>query len=313
MRRGLLLYNPAAGRISVRPFLRGILRSLNAAGWQMDVVEALSSSHTTRAARQAALENYEAVFAIGGDGTIGHVTAGLMGSETALAPIPGGTANVWGREQGMKPFTWYRWWALKENARLLANSPAQYVDVGLCNERPFLMWAGIGLDALAIHKMEPRSRFVKYLSVPQFFATTVWEATFWHGMDLRVLADGKQIDGHFLLAVATNIRHYVGGMTLLSPDAFLDDGQMDLWLFSGNNMADAFRHFFDMLADRHLTSEQARCVPFREAHIESEEAFSLQMDGEPMLGGQRADLAIRARSLKVLMPRKALHLLKNPS
>jgi YegS/Rv2252/BmrU family lipid kinase len=313
MRRGLLLYNPAAGRVSVRPFLRGIMRPLNAAGWQIDVVETLSSAHTTRAARQAALEKYEAVFAIGGDGTIGHVTAGLMDSETALGPIPGGTANVWGREQGMKPFAWYRWWALKENARLLANSPAQRVDVGMCNDRPFLLWAGIGLDALTIHKLEPRSRFMKYLSVPQFFTTTVWEATFWHGMDLRVLADGKQIDGHFLLAVATNIRHYVGGMTVLSPDAFLDDGQMDLWLFSGNNMADAFRHFFDMLAGTHLTSDQARCLPFREARITSQEAFSIQMDGEPMLGGQRADLTIRSQALKVLMPRRALHLLKNPS
>jgi diacylglycerol kinase (ATP) len=313
MRRGLLLYNPAAGRVSVRPFLRGILRPLNAAGWQIDVVETLSSAHTTRAARQAVSENYEAIFTIGGDGTIGHVTAGLIGSETALAPIPGGTANVWGLEQGMKPFTWYRWWALKDNARLLANSLAQRVDVGLCNDRPFLLWAGIGLDALTIHKMGPRSRFVKYLSVPQFFATTVWEATFWHGMDLHVVADGKQIDGHFLLAVATNVRHYAGGMTVLSPDAYLDDGRMDLWLFSGNNMADAFRHFFDMLGGRHLTSEQARCLPFQNATINSQEAFSIQMDGEPMGGGQRAELSVRSRALKVLMPRKALHLLKNPS
>ncbi len=313
MRRGLLLYNPAAGRLSVRPFLRGMLRRLNAAGWQIEVVETLSSSHTTQAAHQAARENYEAVFTIGGDGTIGHVTAGLLDSETALAPVPGGTANVWGREQGMQPFTWYRWWALKDNARLLANAEPQRVDVGLCNGRPYLLWAGIGLDALTIHKLEPRSRFVKYLNVPQFVATTVWEATFWHGMDLRVLADGKQIDGHFLLAVATNVRHYVGGMTVLSPEAYLDDGQMDLWLFSGNNLADAFRHFFDMLGGRHLTSEQARRLPFREARIDSEVAFSIQMDGEPMLGGERADLVVRPRALKVLMPRRALHLLKNPT
>lgn len=310
MRRGLLLYNPAAGRLSGHPFLRGIRRVLHAAGWQIDVAEILNASHATLAAQQAARENYEAAFVIGGDGTIGQVTAGLIGSETALAPITGGTANVWAREQGLQPFSWYRWWALKDNARLLANSPAQRVDVGLCNERPFLLWAGIGLDALTIHKLEPRSRLVKYLAVPQYFATTVWEATFWRGMDLRVWADGKGVDGHFLLAVATNIRHYVGGMAVISPEAYLDDGQMDMWLFSGTNMADAFRHFFDMLAGRHLTSDQARRMPFQAARVESEVAFSIQMDGEPMLGGRRAELTVRPRALKVLMPRRALHLLK---
>ena len=31
MRKGLLLYNPAAGRMPVRPFVRGILRPLRAA------------------------------------------------------------------------------------------------------------------------------------------------------------------------------------------------------------------------------------------------------------------------------------------
>ena len=42
MRKGLLLYNPAAGRISVRPFVRGILRPLHSAGWQVEIAEILS-------------------------------------------------------------------------------------------------------------------------------------------------------------------------------------------------------------------------------------------------------------------------------
>lgn len=312
MRRGLLLYNPAAGRLSARHFVRGLVRFLYSTGWQVDVAETLSASHATQTARQAAREKYDAVFAIGGDGTVGQVTAGLLGSETALAVLPAGTANVWGRELDMPPFDWNRWWALKGNARLLADVPVQRVDVGLCNDSPFLLWAGIGLDALAIHRLEPRSRFTKYLSVPHFFATTVWEATFWSGMDLSVWADGGEVEGHYLLAVATNIRRYVGGIAVLSPHALLDDGEMDLWLFSGNHLADAFRHFFDMLGGRHLASGQARCLPFRSARIESRVPFSVQMDGEPMLGGAIAELKIRPRALRVLMPRHALGLLKEP-
>jgi YegS/Rv2252/BmrU family lipid kinase len=312
MRKGLLLYNPAAGRYPVGRFVHGILHPLKAAGWSMEIAETLSGTHAIQTAHQAASEKYDAVFAIGGDGTVGQVASGLVNTDTALAVLPAGTTNVWALEQGQKPFNWFKWRALRENAALLANVDPQQVDVGTCNERPFLLWAGVGLDALAIKKIEPRHRIFKHISVPHFFATTVWEATFWHGLDLRVYTDGQLVEGHYLVAVATNIRHYAGGMSVLSPEALLDDGEMDMWLLSGNNVADALRHFFDLVAGRHLTSDQARRLPFRHARVESDAAFAIQVDGDPVLGGNTAEIKILQRSLKVLMPAGALHLLKNP-
>jgi len=309
MADSLLLYNPAAGKFSVSPFIGSVIRTLRASGWRGEVAETLNGRHATQLARQAASEGYRAVFAIGGDGTIGQVAGGLTGSQTALGVLPAGTANVWALELGLRAFTWTRWRALRENARLLAEAPICSIDVGLCNDLPFLMWAGIGLDAIAAHKLEPRRRFEKYLAVAQYAATTIWSATLWHGMNLRVRADDKQVEGHYLLAVANNIRHYVGGLAELSPNAYLDDGLMDLWLFTGDNLADAFRHFFDMLAGRHVKSEYARCIPFRMAKIESETPFSLQMDGEPMLGGSKATLEVVPNTLRVLIPPQAVHLL----
>ncbi len=294
----------------VRPFVRGILRPLRAAGWQVEIAETLSGSHATRVAHQAALEKYDAVFAIGGDGTVGQVASGLLNTDTALAVLPAGTMNVWAMELGQATFDLLHTGALRQNARLLANASVHRVDVGMCNGHSFLLWAGIGLDAMIIHQLEPRPRVEKYLSVPQYFAATVWNAAIWHGMDLRVWADDQRVDGHFLLAVATNIRRYVGGMAVLSPNAYLDDGEMDLWLMSGNNIADGFRHFFDVLAGRHLTSDQARRLPFHSARVESDTAFSLQMDGEPMLAGKQAELHIEKQALSVLVPSAALRLLK---
>jgi diacylglycerol kinase (ATP) len=310
MRKGLLLYNPAAGRVPVRPFVRGIIRPLSAAGWQVEVAETLNGAHATQVARQAAKEDYDAVFAIGGDGTVGQVASGLMNTGTALAVLPAGTMNVWAMELGQRTFDWLHNNALRQNARLLAEAPVHRVDVGMCNGHPFLLWAGIGLDAMTIRQLEPRPRFVKYVSVPEYFAATVWNATIWHGMDLRVWADDQHVDGHFLLAVATNIRRYVGGMAVLSPNAYLDDGEMDLWLLSGNNLADAFRHFFDLLAGRHLTSDQARCLSFHTARIESDADFSIQMDGEPALGGTQVNIEIKKQALRIIIPPKALGLLK---
>ena len=312
MRKGLLLYNPAAGRFPVRRFVRGIIKPLQDTGWSVDIAETLSGTHAIQTAHQAAHEKYDAVFAIGGDGTVGQVASGLVNSETALAVLPAGTTNVWALEQGQMPFSWWKPGNLRENAKLLANVEPQYVDIGTCNGSQFLLWAGIGLDAQTISKIEPRPRLFKHMSVPHFFATTVWEATFWHGLDLRVYAEGKLVEGHYLVAVATNIRHYAGGMSVISPNALLDDGEMDLWLLSGDSLADTFRHFFDLVAGRHLTSDEARCIPFQNVRIESDANFSLQVDGDPALGSNAAEIKVLHRALKVLMPENALYLLKNP-
>ncbi len=307
----LLIYNPAAGRISVRPFISGVIRTLSDYGWRVEVAESLDGRHTTQLARMAASESFRAVFVIGGDGTVGQAASGLIGSQTALGVLPAGSANVWALELGMKAFIWPRWGLLRENARLLAEVKPVAMDVGLCNDQPFMMWAGIGLDALTVKKLEPRKRFEKYLGVPEFFATTVWNATLWHGMNLRILADEKLVEGHYLLAVASNIRHYMGGLAEISPKAYLDDGLMDLWLFSGSTLADAFRHFFDIQSGRHLTSDQARCIPFSRASIDSSTPFSLQMDGEPMLGTQQASLEVLQGVLQVLIPPGARYLLSS--
>jgi diacylglycerol kinase family enzyme len=91
-------------------------------------------------------------------------------------------------------------------------------------------------------------------------------------------------------------------MAVISPQAFIDDGLMELWLFSGSNLADAFRHMFDMTSGRHLTSESTRCIIFKKLRIESEIPFSVQMDGEPMLGGKLVEINILPDSLRVLLP-----------
>src|SRR5512133_1655983 len=72
MRQALLLYNPTAGRLPIRLFIGGIIRPLRSAGWRIEVVETFSGRDATRISHQAAAEKYDAVFAIGGDGTAGQ-------------------------------------------------------------------------------------------------------------------------------------------------------------------------------------------------------------------------------------------------
>ena len=313
MRSAIIVYNPAAGRFSVKPFLKSATRELESAGWTVDAVETQSGEHTVELAKQAASEKKDAVFAVGGDGTIGNVVHGLVGSNTALGVLPAGTANVWSIELGLQPFSWTSPGVLQKNAAILASAPCYAVDVGVCNQVSFMMWAGIGLDAITIQSLEPRIRLEKFFAMPEYTAKAIWHAAQWSGIRLRLWADEQEVEGHFLLAVATNIRHYMGGLSNLSPDAYLDDGLLDLWLFSGSNIGDALRHAYDLWRGNHVRSDAARRITFHSLRVEAGSPFSIQSDGEPRGSAQNAEIKIRARALKMLMPPTGMDLLKNGS
>ena len=311
MRKALVIYNPTAGRFPVKPFLKAIEAELVRVGWRVDIVATRSGEHAVQLGQQAAAEEYDAAFAVGGDGTVGQVASGLVGSETALGVLPAGTSNVWAQELGLPAFTWAYPGRLQENARTLAGAPIHRVDMGQCNEYFFMMWAGMGLDALAIRTIEPRVRLEKFFAVPEYAASTIWNVSQWSGIRLQLWVDGKEIEGHYLVAVANNIRRYMGGHSILSPDAYLDDGLLDLWLFQGDSLADAFRIAYELWRGYHVTSSEAQRVSFQNLHVQAGSPFFVHMDAEPKDATQEARITVHKQALKLLIPPNALHLLQN--
>jgi diacylglycerol kinase (ATP) len=313
MRTAVIIYNPTAGRFSVKPFIKSAVKELESAGWKVDAAETKSGEHIVELAKQAAAEKKDAAFAVGGDGTIGNVVNGLVGSDTALGVLPAGTANVWSIELGLRPFAWTNPWVLRKNISILANAPCHKVDVGLCNQVSFMMWAGIGLDAMAIQALEPRIRMDKFFAMPEYTASAIWLAAQWSGLNLRVWADEHEVEGNFILAVATNIRHYMGGLSNLSPDAYIDDGLLDLWLFRGNNLGDALRHAYELWRGTHVNSDAAQRITFRNLRVEADSPYWIQTDGEARGSTQVAQISVQTHALKLLVPPHGMDLLRNVS
>ena len=307
--KALVLYNPAAGRIPVAPFVHNAAKALTRLGWQVDIESTLSGGQATEQAKQAAGQ-VDVVFAVGGDGTVGQVASGLVGSQTALGILPGGTMNVFSVEIGLQPFAWNRLWALEENIRLLAHSPVHMVDIGRCNDRHFMMWSGMGLDAVTVGQIEPRLRVDKFFTVPIYAAQAVYNAATWKGQELQIWVDGQEIRGQYLMAVVSNIRKYIGGMVTISPDAFLDDGLMDLWLFPGSTMEETVRHALEVATMQHVSSKNIQRISFRQLRVESASPIYLQMDGDPAPTSNRLEVEVLHRSLPLLIPEKSLFMLK---
>jgi diacylglycerol kinase (ATP) len=301
----MFLYNPTAGRIPVRSFVTGAARALRRTGWRVEARAPRDAEHATALARRAAREGFNVVFAVGGDGTIRRIAAGLVGTRTALGILPAGTMNVLGRELGLPAFAWYRPWAIGQNLRRLTSGSVHKVDSGRCGDDHFLLWLGIGLDALTIRQLEPRPRLEKFVTIPHYAAQAVWNATQWHGQDMTLNADGQEIRGQFVLAVVANIRRYMGGLVTISPDARLDDGEMDLWLFSGEGVVDTARHAAALSTRRHVQSLGVQRVRFRQLRIESSSPMNVQMDGDPAPSLEQAELQVLPASLRLLVPARS--------
>lgn len=305
MHSAYLIYNPNAGRFPSAILADRATNVLRQNGWDVRLVRTRDGNHVTQLARRAAEEGKEALFVVGGDGTINLAVRGLAGSDTALGVLPGGTANVLAQELGLPGLTWTRWMALEESAKRLADADVHTVDVGQCADTPFLMWAGVGLDAFAIHHIEPRPRGEKLFANVAYAASTAYHASLWHGINLKVTANNLHVSGHYLLALISNIHLYAGGLAQISPSALLDDGSMDLWLFEGDTLGDTIQMAWDLYAGRHVDSDRVRHIPFTQLLLESDSPLYVQVDAEPLpYHAHSIEIKVISQGLRLLVPQQ---------
>ncbi len=186
--RVLLLVNPAASSVTTRArvAVEGILR----AGFPTDVVETVRRGHATELARDAVGDGYDVVAVLAGDGTLNETADGLAGSRTALAPLPGGSTNVFARTLGIA-------YDPADAAEALVDSleHGSFLRTGLgaatgptSAPRRFLFHLGLGFDAAVIRRMEARSYLKRHFAHPAFALASVatWMRHYDRGLKIRL-------------------------------------------------------------------------------------------------------------------------------
>ena len=79
MPRCVLAYNPTAGRYPSRILAERAAKVLSEFDWKVHLEQTESAGHITSLAKQAAQEQVEAFFVVGGDGSVNRAVAGLIG------------------------------------------------------------------------------------------------------------------------------------------------------------------------------------------------------------------------------------------
>lgn len=221
--RLLLIVNETATAVTARR--RVLVQRELGADHKLEVEETSRRGHAARIARGAALEGVDAVVVLAGDGTLSEAADGLAGSATALAPLPGGSTNVFARSIGV-PYDPVQ--AAERLVVSLARGNFRRIGLGVADGRRFLFHAGLGLDAAVIGQVERRSFLKRYGTHPLFVATTVdtWLRRYDHRRPrFRVeLGDGEVV-GDSAFAIVSNQRpwSYLGRRPLMiAPEAGLD-------------------------------------------------------------------------------------------
>ncbi|MDZ7843724.1 MAG: diacylglycerol kinase family protein [Anaerolineales bacterium] len=302
--RAKVIYNPMAGRFPSLPLVERAADVFRGAGWDISIVKTTRDDQIAEQCQDALENHLDVVLIAGGDGSLNRAAGALMGSETALGVLPAGTANVWAQEIGLPVLNWTNWSALERSADKLLGGGIKEVDVGLCNSTPYLLWAGLGLDAFVVHHLEPRNRWEKQFAEIQYAANVAWLARRWEGMNIEIWVDDDYISGTYLLALVTNVALYAGGIATVSPGARIDDGKMDLWLFSGDTLGEAVQHIWALLSGKHIDSNHVFGVQCQQIKIKSEADLYLQVDGEPLASDKEISISIQPRALKVLIPQQ---------
>lgn len=212
---------------------RVVIQKALSADHEVRTVETNRRGHATRLSRGAANDGVEVVVVLGGDGTLNEAANGLAGTETALAPLPGGSTNVFARTIGLPDD------AIEATGVLLdalEQPNIERVGLGRVNGRYFLFHVGMGFDAAVVEQVERRGTMKRWASHP-LFAYCAFDTWFRHfdrsSPPMAVHTDLPHHDGGELLAdgsfftvvLNTNPYTYLGTRPFnLAPDATLDRG-----------------------------------------------------------------------------------------
>lgn len=300
-----MILNPAAGQRDFHRQLKKANEYLRANGWSVTLLETQEKGDATRLARQAAQADSDVVIAVGGDGTINEVVNGLAGSDTALAIIPAGTANVYAADIGVPIWNPLRPNAVRLAAEIIHTGRREKIDLGRIElengeQRYFFMWCGVGLDA-AISK-EIHADDTRRLGMAAWVIAGVMVALNYMGTRGSVWVDNQDGRKRVLWAVISNGQLY-GRLWRIAPDAKMNDGLLDLTVFEGYGVLSTVRHLAGLTLGQYARDPAVHFYRGRSFRIETRKPLPVHVDAEP-IGMTPARITVEPRALTVVLPRK---------
>lgn len=289
----VIVHNPSTRRFAADDLLRFLKRELDDR-YEFHLIETHPDRDTAAEVRALA-DEAAVVLACGGDGTVNIAASGLVGRQTPLAILPGGTTNIIAQGLGVPTDPQAVCEMLRGEALVVA------IDVAQIGERFLLHIGGAGYDA---HLMAMTSRTFK-----RGFGLSAYIVFGARGLlDQPIVDFTIHIDGHTIrergwMALVANGGDVILRGVRVGPNISSTDGQLDLVLFTAPRPLDAAVSFLSILARRYR-SPYLRYERGRQIEIHADPPLAVEIDGDPV-GTTPFIAEILPAALNVLVPAPA--------
>ncbi len=295
MGKVLLVVNPSSGQEAGKRYADSVAEALEKKYSEVVVKYTEKAGDATAFAKEAAQERYEAVFVMGGHGTVNEGVSGLH--EEAYRPkfsfIPLGTVNDLGRSLGisMNPEE-----AISQLDRLVEKK----LDVGKINNHYFIDVVAIGTIPEAVQAVEPeqKTKLGPFAYVLEGLKAVRDNKSYLFDIEI----DGEKIQQESM-AVLIAMTNSVGGMETLLPNASYDDGKLHLIVLKGDHLVDKLGLLPKIFSGKAMGDHNVLYRAFEKGHFSVEDGDDLvtNVDGDP---GDKLplDISVLPQHLTVLVP-----------
>ena len=290
MKKIIFIINPVSGVGKQKGIEKLIAKHLDTTAFEYSIIYTEKQGHAAEISRDAVIQGFDAVVAIGGDGTVNETAQGLIGSETAMGIIPTGSGNGLSRHLKipMNP---------AKAIRILNNFKTAKIDTATLNDNLFVSVAGVGFDAKVAKEFAGSGRrgFRKYFNI----VTSAYAS--YKPRKYSMVIDGQEISRKALMISFANSNQF-GNNTSIDPKARLDDGFIDVCIVSKVpywKTAFLAPLLFMKKFDR---THYVEIIRAKEVELVRKKGKSGHLDGDPFIAGKNVHLKIQPLSLKVIIP-----------
>jgi YegS/Rv2252/BmrU family lipid kinase len=293
----ILIFNPKTGRYKSKrtQSIKAISESLRLRGVETELVSTAGPGDAARLAAEAAQRGVGQVIVCGGDGTINEAVQGLVGTETRLAIIPRGTANVLARELGL-PLD------ADGAVDVIAKGKTRKIHVGVAidevrnTRRYFLLMAGIGLDAAVVNQVNPRLK--KHLGRGAFWLTGFGQLARWHPASFTLQVNGESYEATF---VSIGNAPSYGGDLAITPGASLDQPEFEICIIQTRSRIRYLHLLSSAMRREGIRAGRAGVRFARATHASATGSVPVQVDGE-VIGDLPMRFEIAPHTIQILVP-----------
>ena len=291
MKNIAFIVNPISGTKAKNRVGKLIRELLDLQQFAPTVVVTEYAGHATQLAQQFAMQEYYAVVAVGGDGTVNEVASGLIGSNTALGIIPNGSGNGFARHLDIST-------RMNRAIEMLNSSEVINVDYGMVNDKPFFSTCGVGFDAVVAEKFSDSERGLKG------YVQTIFKDLFQYKPESYHLK-GQDIDmttTAFLVNFA-NASQW-GYDAYIAPKASIQDGWLDVAVVSEFPMVAAAGLALSLFTKNIDEKLHMNTLRTKELTLTRESEGVAHIDGTPITMPAELHIRIVEDGLKVLVKKR---------